>query len=162
MSKGICKQENGKQKREKNGLSEKFKRIGRRLAAGFCLIAGIGLLAGCANGKDRTQKLDDLDFTVLSPDEFPQELTETLEQKKGNAFRLTYADDGYLYICVGYGMQETGGYSITVKELYETPNGIYLDTTLLGPAPGEEISTAPSYPFIVLKLEDIGKSVIFN
>ena len=162
MSKDIWKQGNQKQKTGNSGITERFKKAGKRLAVGLCLIIGIGILAGCGGRSDRTQKLDDLDFTVLSPDEFPQELTETLEQKKQNAFRLTYADDGYLYICVGYGMQETGGYSITVKELYETANGIYLDTTLLGPAPDEEISAAPSYPFIVLKLEDIGKSVIFN
>ena len=119
------------------------------------------LPVGCATIDDRTEKLADLDYTVLSPDEFPEELTGTLEEKKAAPFRLTYADEGYLYICIGYGQQETGGYSITVNELYETANGIYVDTTLTGPGPEEEVSQAISYPFIVLKLEDIGKSVIF-
>lgn len=119
------------------------------------------MLAGCATIDDRTEKLADLDYTVLSPDEFPEELTGTLEEKKAAPFRMTYTDEGYLYICIGYGEQATGGYSITVNELYETANGIYVNTTLTGPGPEEEASKAASYPFIVLKLEDLGKSVIF-
>lgn len=112
--------------------------------------------------RDHTEKLRDLDYTVLSPDEFPPRLTSAIEEKKEGVFRITYTDEGYLYICVGYGEQETGGYSITVKELYETANGIYIDTTLMGPKEGEQISEAVSYPYIVIKLADIGKSVIFN
>lgn len=152
---------------EKNEKSRKCKR-------GFCgkwiqktgkLILAMVLpllLSGCGTVNDRTEKIADLEYTVLSPDEFPKELTDTLEQKKTEPFRMTYADKGYLYICIGYGQQQTGGYSITVDELYETTNGIYVDTTLTGPGPEEEISDTPSYPFIVLKLEDIGKSVIFG
>ncbi len=112
--------------------------------------------------RDHTEKLGDLEYTVLSPDEFPQELAETIEEKKQKVFRVTYTDNGYLYICVGYGEQETGGYSISVDEIYETANGIYLDTTLIGPQAGEDISQTPSYPYLVIKIEDIGKSVIFN
>lgn len=135
--------------------------MGKKL--GICLIWVLlcGMLTGCQAIDDRTEKLADLDYTVLSPDEFPEELTKTLEEKKAEPFRLTYADEGYLYICVGYGQQETGGYSITVNEVYETANGIYVDTMLTGPGPEEEVSEAASYPMIILKLEDLGKSVIF-
>ncbi|MCM1103711.1 MAG: protease complex subunit PrcB family protein [bacterium] len=127
-----------------------------------CLLAVILAAGGCGMVRDHTEKLGDLDYTVLSPDEFPPQLTSTIEEKKAGAFRITYTDEGYLYICVGYGEQETGGYSITVKELYETANGIYIDTTLMGPKEGEQISEAVSYPYIVIKLADLGKSVIFN
>ena len=119
-------------------------------------------MGGCGMVRDHTEKLDDLEYTVLSPDEFPSQLVDVIEEKKAGAFRLTYTDEGYLYICVGYGEQETGGYSITVKELYATAYGIYIDTTLMGPKEGEQISEAVSYPYIVLKLADLGKSVIFN
>ena len=30
-------------------------------------------------------------------------------QKKEKEFKMTYQDNGFLYICVGYGRQETGG-----------------------------------------------------
>ncbi len=133
-----------------------------RGAAAFVLAVILMMAGGCGMVRDHTEKLGDLAYTVLSPDEFPQELAETIEEKKAGAFRITYTDGGYLYICVGYGEQETGGYSVSVDELYETENGIYIDTTLIGPQEGEDISEAASYPFLVVKIEDIGKSVIFN
>ena len=47
------------------------------------------------------------------------------EERKAENFKLTYSDKQYLYICIGYGEQETGGYSIAVNELYLTDNAIY-------------------------------------
>ncbi|MDE5820152.1 MAG: protease complex subunit PrcB family protein [Lachnospiraceae bacterium] len=141
---------------------EKKKRNGWRLTLLSGILMMLFAMGGCGMVRDHTEKLDDLEYTVLSPDEFPSQLVDVIEEKKAGAFRLTYTDEGYLYICVGYGEQETGGYSITVKELYETANGIYIDTTLMGPKEGEQISEAVSYPYIVLKLADLGKSVIFN
>lgn len=126
------------------------------------ILAVLLAAGGCGMVRDHTEKMGDLEYTVLSPDEFPPQLSQAIEEKKAEMFRMTYTDEGYLYICVGYGEQETGGYSITVKELYETANGIYIDTTLIGPKEGEQISEAVSYPFLVIKLADIGKSVIFN
>lgn len=141
-------------------LKKKGVRLRLTLAAG---LAAIGIMAGgCGMVRDNTEKLNNIDYTVLSPEEFPQELLETIDEKKAKTFRVTYSDGGYLYICVGYGQQPTGGYSICVDELYETANGIYIDTTLKGPQTGEDISQAASYPYIVVKIEDIGKSVIFN
>ena len=67
-----------------------------------------------------------------------------------------------LYICVGYGEQATGGYSITVKELYLTDNAIYVDTNLKGPSPEELQNPVKSYPYIVLKTENMDKTVVFE
>ena len=41
-----------------------------------------------------------------------------MTEKKEASFKMTYADSGYLYLCVGYGKQDSGGYSITVDDLY--------------------------------------------
>ena len=76
--------------------------------------------------------------------------------------RLTYSDDQNLYIVVGYGKQDTGGYSITVNELYLTENSIVLDTDLLGPEKGESGGTEPSFPFIVIKTELSELPVVFQ
>ena len=134
-----------------------WKKTGLLVGMMFALV-----LSGCAGIDDRTEKLADLEYTVLSPEEYPDELLSTLEEKKAESFRMTYTEEGYLFICLGYGMQETGGYSIAVDELYETANGVYVETTLIGPGPEDESSHTPSYPYIVLKLEDKGKSVIFG
>ena len=85
-----------------------------------------------------------------------------IEQKKEKSFKFTYEDGQYLYICVGYGKQETGGYSITVNELYLTENAIYVDTNLLGPAADTEKIAAETYPYVVLKTEYLDRNVVFD
>ena len=127
--------------------------------------AAILLLAGCAKEKDPMEKIKDLEFTVLAEDNIPEELKTIIDEKKENAFKVTYQDNGFLYICIGYGEQVSGGYSITVNALYLTENAIYADTTLLGPDPADAASTkknAPSYPYIVIKTEFVDKPVVFN
>ena len=107
-------------------------------------------------------KLKDLEFTVVENAEVPEELLTIIEEKKSANFKLTYEDGGYLYIVVGYGEQNTGGYSIAVKELFLTSNAIYIDTNLIGPSKEEKITEAASYPYIVIKTEYLDKSVVFQ
>ena len=85
-----------------------------------------------------------------------------LEEKKASPFKVTYEDEGYLYICIGYGEQQTSGYSIVVEDLYQTSNAVCVDTELLGPGKGEETAEATTCPYMVLKLQDIDKPVIFK
>jgi hypothetical protein len=123
------------------------------------------LLSGCGVGDSGIKKIKDMEFTVLKEDAFPPELKSVVDEKKEQAFKLTFQDNGFLYICIGYGQQETGGYSISVNELYEADNAIYVDTVLLGPEPGSidrSMKNSPSYPMIVLKTEYMNKSVVFN
>ncbi len=106
--------------------------------------------------------IKDLDCTVIAEDKIPEELLTKIAQKKTEAFRLTFEDRGFLYICVGYGTQETGGYSIAVNALYETANAIYVDTNLIGPAPEEKSNQVESYPYVVIKTEFVDKPVVFD
>ena len=132
------------------------------LATGFLVPC---LLAGCGRHRDPMEKIKDLEFTVLAEENIPEELRTVIEEKKSSAFKVTYQDNGFLYICVGYGQQVSGGYSITVNALYLTDNAIYADTTLLGPDPADpatEKKKAPSCPYIVLKTEFIDKPVVFE
>ena len=107
-------------------------------------------------------KLRDLDFTVLSEEKIPEELKSIIEEKKAQPFKLTYSDNEYLFICIGYGEQATGGYSIAVNELYLTDSAIHVNTQLLGPENSERGSNVPSYPFIVIKTEFLDQTVIFD
>lgn len=88
----------------------------------------------------------------------------TIEEKKEEGFKVTFEDAGFVYICRGYGKQETGGYSISVNALYETTNAIYFDTTLKGPEPGENEGKkqSPSYPYVVIKTEQLQKPIVFD
>lgn len=120
------------------------------------------LLAGCTFLNEETIKLRDLDFTVLSEEKIPEELLTIIEEKKATPFQITYSDNEYLYICVGYGEQETGGYSIAVNELYLTETNICVNTSLLGPDVSEKANRTPSYPYIVIKTEYLDQTVIFE
>lgn len=129
----------------------------------WCLvILAVLLLAGCGVETQDEERLQDLDFTVMDLEKVPEELRNVLEEKKSMPFKVTYEDDGYLYICVGYGEQKTSGYSISVKDLYLTKNAIYVDTELMGPGSQEQTAKAVTCPYIVLKLEYLDKSVVFE
>lgn len=129
----------------------------------------LACLCGCGGKlKNMNEKIKDIEFTVLSEDNLPEELKQIIEEKKEKEFKITYQDSGFLYICVGYGKQDTGGYSITVNDLYLTGNSVYVDTNLIGPeAENRELYQAQekesaSYPYIVLKMEYFDKSVVFD
>ena len=72
------------------------------------------MLSGCSVLSEERVKLRDLDFTVLAEEKIPEELLSIINEKKAEPFKLTYSDKDFLYICIGYGEQATGGYSIAV------------------------------------------------
>ena len=127
----------------------------------LCITLCVSVL-GCSAEKLSTEKIRDIEFTVVDEENIPEELEEMIDEKEELPFKLTYADNGDLYIAVGYGEQPTSGYSIEVKELYETKNAIYIHTNLIGPTKDEMILERETYPYIVVKLEYIDKNVVFE
>lgn len=140
----------------------KRKKIIQRGVLGLLLMLLLAVLPGCTLLSEEKVKLRDLDFTVLSDEKIPEELKTILEEKKEVPFQITYTDNEHLYICAGYGKQSTGGYSITVEELYLTDTNICVDTSLLGPDASEKGNATPSFPYIVLKTELLEQTVIFK
>lgn len=124
------------------------------------LLLAVAMATGCVMKQGGTKQRD-LEYTVADVNDLPQALREQLETKKGEDFSLTYSDNQYLYAVRGYGVQETGGYSISVEDCYLTENEICVKTTLHGPAVGENVAKSPSYPYIVLKLELRQEPVVF-
>ncbi len=120
------------------------------------------LLSGCSVEKMDKEKLRDVAFTVLDEEQIPEELEAMISDKKETSFKYSYADEGELYIAVGYGEQPTSGYSIEVKELYETKNAIYIHTNLIGPTKEEKIVERKTFPYIVVKMEYVEKNVVFE
>lgn len=108
------------------------------------------------------EKVRDLEFTILSEERIPKELVLLLEERKEEAFELTYSDQEYLYICIGYGRQEYSGYSIMVNELFLGEQGILVDTSLIGPPAGTERIHTVQFPMIVLKTERIEDVPLFK
>lgn len=119
-------------------------------------------LTGCSIKKEDTKKIQDIEFTVVAPEDAPEELKADIEKARDTPFRLTYADQGYLYMVRGYGEKESNGYSVEVNECYETSDSIRIQTTLLGPEKGEKTKEMKTYPYVVMKTEYRDKNVIFE
>lgn len=124
------------------------------------IIVLVILLSGCEMMNMERVKLRDLEFVILSEEVLSDELKTIIDERKSDPFKLTYADADALYICVGYGAQKGGGYSITVDELYLTEDAIYVETTLLGPDEGKGSREVTSYPYIVIRTEALEENVV--
>ncbi len=127
----------------------------------FVLIICILVTAACGFEKIQTKKTKDIDFTVVAESEIPVEVQQIINERKEKEFKVTYSDSLYTYVIIGYGKQKYEGYSIRVKEMYETENAIYVKTEFNGPKEytGNETDT---YPYIVIKIEYSDKNVIFS
>lgn len=120
------------------------------------------VISGC--GRIGSGKISEtpVDFTVVEKTAVPEEFMSSIEKAKTGEFTMTAAIDGYLYIAVGYGQQPTGGYSIRVDSMNEGNDSITLHTTLLGPGSGEAVNKMATYPYIVLKIENTDKNIVFE
>jgi hypothetical protein len=125
------------------------------------IAAALGLF-GCKKDESEIKKLKDLEFTVVEDADLPGELKEIIDEKKEKPFRLHYSNNESLYIVVGYGKQNSGGYSIAVEELFLTNNAIYIDTNLIGPSQDDLVTQGVTYPYIVVKLEYMDKKIVFE
>ena len=123
------------------------------------LILNLTLMTGCGIEEDEKEKVNDIDFTVVPEENITKELKTLIDNKKKGEFIVSYGDKENLFIAVGYGEQPIGGYSIQVKELYETKNNIFIDTEFIGPSKSEDVSQTLSYPYIVVQMEYIDKQV---
>ena len=66
----------------------------------FLWVAVVRLLSGCSMaglGKENSDKVRDLEFTVVGDSDVPQELLDLIQEKKNDAFKLTYSNDQGLY-----------------------------------------------------------------
>ena len=132
----------------------------RVISAAVLLLMLLCILVGCS-GKQR-EKLRDLDATIISEEALPEELKAIIDEKKALPFQITFSDREKLYICIGYGKQETGGYSIALNELYLTEGAVYVSTTLLGPDVSQQAKKTATYPYIVIQTELVEQPVIFE
>lgn len=119
-------------------------------------------IAGCGIRNMNDEEEKELEYTVVQEDHIPQEIQGIIQEKKGQKFQMTYQSQDYLYIMVGYGIQNSGGYSITVEKLTQKGEGIYCETRLAGPSQKEEMTKEVSYPYIVIKTEYRDAPVVFK
>ncbi len=134
-------------------------KIGRLLL--FFALLPLCMAVGCGTEKEEYTKTGDVEFTVVEEADVPKELLDAINGKKAEPFKLTYLAEDALYLGQGYGEQPSGGYSIAVEELFQAKEGICLKTKLIGPAADEKVTTAVTYPYIVIKLQKMETEVHF-
>lgn len=127
------------------------------------LVALACVSSGCR--KETARERQDLDFTVCAQTELPDDLRGLIEEKKTQAFQISYTTKEHLYIVVGYGEHDRTNLCVVVEELYKTDRAIYVKTnlkTMEGDQADGQSQTAsgtdsmhaePSmYPYIVIRL----------
>ena len=119
------------------------------------------ICSGCKAIKIEEAEREQLEYTLISPDEVPETIAAQIEKRKHREFQHSYKSGKDLYLFKGYVQQMTGGYSIQVADLSESENAVFFETRLIGP---EEIDAGsePSYPYIGVKLEYRDKPVQFR
>lgn len=138
-----------------------MKHFWKRACLLFCLFAVSILTAGCGKGEPEG-KIRDLEFTVIEKDEVPKALADVIAENKREEMKLSYQNEGYLYIARGFGEQKTGGYSITAQQCYLAEDGIHVKFELMGPSGKEKIPEEPSCPYIVIKMEGMDETITFE
>ena len=117
---------------------------------------------GCTITQSRTEKLQDLQYTVVRTEEQPEEIQMLISENKETRMKMSYKDQGQEYIIVGYGQKGTSGYSVEVLEVYETENTVNVDTNLLGPISEEEAVEGTTYPYVVICIEENNKPIVYE
>ncbi len=117
-------------------------------------------LTACGQQKEE-KRGKDWDYTVVPTADCPKDFLTEIEKKKINPFQMTYDDGEYRYLAVGYGEQETNGFSIRVQGLYEKEEALCMETSLAGPEEDQIVSNKKSYPFLVVKTHKTEKKVVF-
>ena len=118
--------------------------------------------SGCSEKEISAEKVQDLDFTVVEQADIPVKLADEIATKKEGGFKISYKDGEFMYIAIGYGKKDTGGYNVVIKELYLTQNAIYINSSLIGPNENDMVLKANTYPYVVVKIENRDLNVVFN
>ena len=124
--------------------------MGRRKLLISLLLLMLVLLSGCRFVKIREEERQPLEYEIVGQDQIPEELAAIIRERKTGKMQR----GGEMYLVKGYGQQLSGGYSIQVKELSCSSNGVFFKTRLLGPEDLEKASGVPSCPYIVVKMQN--------
>lgn len=123
-------------------------------------------LPGCMQSKEEKapedQQCVDLEFEITDENDVSQKIKEKMYQKQEKPYFFTYKDGKDMYIVIGYGPKPTGGYSVKVNSVQQCGEEIVIKTELVSPSKEDVVTTAISYPAIILKLGKIdGKCKVY-
>ena len=136
--------------------------MAKKICEILCVTLLTVLLGGCMFMEASDEKIKDRAFVIVNEEVLPDEIRSIIETKKTEAFQMAYHETNATYIILGYGMQETSGYSIQVNEVYEGKDSIWVDADLIGPRKNDVVENEPSYPYVIIKTEKIEQLIRFK
>ena len=132
------------------------------LAATVLLLLMMVISCGEKPTPKRTyESMQDAVYEIVSGSNVPHKVNEKIFKERDKGFGFSYRDNEGMYIAFGFGRQNTGGFSIQLAAVKENEDEILIEAKLIAPAPEEVVSTSPSYPYMILKMEDTEKNVEF-
>ncbi len=130
----------------------------------FLLVGMLLIMFGCQREEKHErsyESMTDLTYEIVSGSDVPHKVNEKIFKEKEKGFGFTYRDGDVMYIVFGFGRQNTGGFSIQMAAAKESETEILIEAKLIAPGPEEVVSTSPSYPYLILKMENVEKDVQF-
>lgn len=121
-----------------------------------------GSIWGCGMMQQKKGKEHAVEYTVLGEDQIPDEIQKVVDVKKQEEFQMTYQEEDMLYLLQGYGIQSSGGYSIRVEKVSENDTELHVKTKLIGPEGKSGETEGISCPYLVIKVENRHKKVVFD
>ena len=128
-------------------MERKKQSMWKTFALAFCLLLSLEA-GGCVRQEKKNSEQHELEIKVVTEEAIPEELMSLIEKNKKTPFRLTFADQGKLYLAE--------------DRLCETQETVYIHTGLLGPEKGEEKKEIATYPYVVVELEETEKNIRFE
>lgn len=122
------------------------------------------LLCGCRDKEETIRS--EIEYTVCDKTKIPEELFNIIEEKKSKVFKLSYINDTYMYVVVGYGERSRENMHVVVEDLYMTDSAIFLETNLytdrMSASETDASGESSMYPYIVLKFEKYDLPVVYD
>lgn len=132
------------------------------LAAVVLLLLMMVISCGEKQKPKRTyESMKDAVYEIVSGSDVPHKVNEKIFKERDKGFGFSYRDNEGMYIAFGFGRQNTGGFSIQLAAVKENEDEILIEAKLIAPAPEEVVSTSPSYPYMILKMDNTEKNVEF-
>lgn len=136
--------------------------MNRSMVLLLLIVVLAGSIWGCGRMRQKKEKEHGVEYTVLGEDQIPDEIRKVVDVKKQEEFQMTYQEEDMLYLLQGYGIQSSGRYSIRVEKVSENDTELHVKTKLIGPKGKDGGTEGISCPYLVIKVENRHKKVVFD
>lgn len=95
-----------------------------------------------------------LEWRVITDGQLPASLRNEVEKRRTTKGTASFKSDGLTYVLITAGEKGTGGYAVQINAVGDGGNGkVEVIYTISGPAPGQIVTEAITYPYVVAAIE---------